>query len=234
MIGNPKQMIPVIDFNGQAAFIQREQLIRMLGNFEASSLIKEADRGELDGILNMTEKGFGGFENMSDGKLTKKWDETRDDYERMREGGELIAEDHIDFLFVGPDEQDDVLKQIDQALEMQKYDPLMVPVDLSDWQTEDERSPDAPESLQGRVDVNKESIELVIYDSENPFDLTAARTVSVELQNGDLRVRNYMSDCEAPLVTEMPGDGGEIRVNRHDYDVERISAAEDTQSGPKI
>ncbi len=222
---NPNNMIPVYNFDGEPAFILRSQLIKMCSTFEVSSMIKAAKSdNEYDGLLDIVEKGGFGLNNASDGKLSKIWEEIRELYETYQENGDLISDDVIEFLRVGADEVEVVGNQINLIHALQTHDPKSFAFELKDWQPEDEISTGSSHKVAGKVELKADSADIVIA---HLTDQERSLTVSVELQNDVVRVRNYTADGQAPLIVEIPFSGP-INVDRHDYDIEASEA--DTQT----
>ncbi|MHA6346392.1 hypothetical protein [Roseivivax sp. CAU 1761] len=88
---HPKSPVTVFH-EGKPAFFARESVIRMAANYEVSSMLHYAAKGEHDGLLTLGEEGGMGLERWDNAKLSQHWANIAEEYDDYREAGKLVFE----------------------------------------------------------------------------------------------------------------------------------------------
>lgn len=108
------------------------------------------------------------------------------------------------------------------ALPHVQADPDARKVVLNDWH------PERVGTIEAALSAVAESIDITFLDG---------RTVSLELEDGAIRIHAYNRSCETPLSLRLPASG-EIQVEREGYDAdpkwsdEELQAQEATEEAP--
>ena len=182
-------------------------------------------------MVDYAINGFRGFKNFSDAKLSKQWSDIRDEYVAMLKNEELVFEDDISFeAITDEDDKAEVITKLERMHEDQQHEPNIIPVTLNDWQCNDEINEDAPKKIEAFIEISSDRISFVEGDFREKSE---KRSISIEMQDGDLRVLSFGKIHEAPMKTSIPRDGL-ITNDDHDYLIETSAseASEDTLKGP--
>ncbi|EPX83894.1 hypothetical protein [Salipiger mucosus] len=89
---------------------------------------------------------------------------------------------------------------------------------LEDHQPDEARDSRAPASIDAKLSLKDDAVELHTDDG---------RSVWIELENDHVRVHTYNRSHEAPMNLTIPVEG-EIEVDDHDYNQELSSDRHDT------
>jgi hypothetical protein len=211
------RLIPVRDFSGKPAYVNRSNLIEMCINYEISASALQISTGDPvyefkngDNLLfSLIEVGIPALKNMSDADLSFYWARARHDYLNLYQNDLLVIEYGVGFTPI----PEDIAEQVMEDIEVERLKQELALEQPEIFTLRDDESEDAPE-LRAELHKYDHCVELIMRDQDQSDD--EARIVRLEMDGTQLRVLCANQSKEAGIVVDIP-ELGEMDVHSSEY-----------------